>query len=204
MSKEAWPATHIFGKPWGLQLTVLCRLLCTSILKDSCRSQKWHHQCYYQMEWKPYLKALGLSCLSLNGGGERISSRIHLQVGSSISICGYKPMTLKVSWVSELSAHSIDSSFILLVANESGSLFSPPPTVPTIHEGLSVPLPETLHLAKLILWAHNVNSGNKICIYLRYPLLRLDTKGAYHTLNTFNCCFFFFFWGFLLSVAVCS
>lgn len=143
------------------------------------------------MEWKPYLKALGLSCLSLNGGGERISSRIHLQVGSSINICGYKPMTLKVSWVSELSAHSIDSSFILLVANESGSLFSPPPTVPTIHEGLSVPLPETLHLAKLILWAHNINSGNKISIYLRYPLLRLDTKGAYHTLNTFNCCFFF-------------
>lgn len=125
------------------------------------RSQKWPQLCLYQMERERSLLKEGLGCLTLNEGGQGISSAPFVPGRFSGSICGYDPLTLESSWALELSIHSVDSSFILLVTKASGSLFPTPPAMSTIHESLSVPLPGTLHLEKYIWWTHNVNSGNE-------------------------------------------
>ena len=103
----------------------------------------------------------GLSCLTLNGRGQGISSVPFVTGRCSSNICGYDPLTLEISWVLELFIHSVDSSFILLVTKASGSLFPTPPSMSTIHKSLSVPLPGTLHLEKLTWWTRNVNLGNE-------------------------------------------
>lgn len=103
----------------------------------------------------------GLGCPDFEWRRSGISSVPFVPDRCSGIICGYDPLTLEISWMLELSIHSVDSSFILLVTKASGSLFSTPPTMSTIHKSLSVPLPGTLHLEKLIWWTHNVNSGNE-------------------------------------------
>lgn len=145
------------------------------------------------MEWDPYPGTLGLGCLGLNGGREGISSTPFVLGRCSVNICGCDPPTLEISWVSELSVHSIHSSFILLVTNESGSLFATPPAISAPRGNLSAPLPGTPHLGKCIWWAHNVKSGNERRIYLRWLLLRQDAKDAYPTLRYMY--FTLFIWG---------
>lgn len=141
-------------------------LLCASVVQDSCKKPKWHHHSRYQME-ELWIWAVGFKWRHRN------PSRVHLMttpLGNQLSFRTF-------CW--------LQIALLFPYYWRVGSLLLPPPALPTIHENLSVPLPDTLHLAKLILWAHNVHSGNARCIYWRYICLdwTIRMQDAYPTLQ---------------------
>lgn len=121
LNRAAWLATQVFGKWWGLQRTVFYGLLCGSILKGFIQKPKVTAVLLSDgvrsilqssvfgllgFEWRRW-KSLIKSTLAISR--------------CSVNICGYDPLTLEISWGSELHINSKDRPFILWVMDESGS-----------------------------------------------------------------------------------